>query len=400
MSFYETLLGIFTDEDEHQQFEDNPEGYLNEHGYGDVTAAAVNQEMPRVLEALQGGSQFNSQGGFADFSGSGNVHIGGEGGIPPYEGDAGGLTGAIESLHHYTQVLNITNQSFSDDDVNVFNDNDNIVDNSFNQQVTSFGEFSQDLDFDNDTAIGDGSVADGGEGSTINTGDGAVQNTGTIADSTIATGDVGGSVTGDNYDSVVGDGNQVIDDSTVGAAAFGGGDATNIQGENLNFGDGTIVDDVSGGANVNTGSGDLTDVDGSTLVESSVGSDGDFSSDDTYVSASDGSNIAFGEGSSVDDQDVSVAGNDGVVQVAGDGSTQSAVNDESVNDSFNYDDSDTYTLEYTDNSVDASVTDNSVDASDDDGVDVDDSFNTQDNDGIDVDAQVDVGTDTPDVPIS
>ena len=156
-----------------------------------------------------------------------------------------------------------------------------MSDESINQNIETFGDVNQD--FDNEDVSGEGAVS-AGDWSQVNTGDGATQAGGDIVDSTISSGDVAGSVTGDNYDSTVGDGNVVIDESTVGAAGFGGGDATNLQGENLNLGDGTIVDDTFGDATVNSGDGDLNAIDDSYVSESALG-DGDVYSDDPTVVA-------------------------------------------------------------------------------------------------------------------
>src|SRR4029450_9655214 len=222
MSLLDTLIGIFTDQDQQEAFQENPEGYLNQNGFGNVTSQDIQAEMPRVLESIQGNEGGATQGGAANFAGSGNVVLppppahGGEGA----DYDGGGLSGAIESINHYTNVLNITEQSFEDNDVTTIDDRDTTVHSSVNQNITAFGDVNQD--FDNDVVSGDGAVA-AGDDSQVNTGAGAVQAGDDIEDSTIATGDVGGSVTGDNYDSIVGDDNNVIDDSSVGGGAVGGG---------------------------------------------------------------------------------------------------------------------------------------------------------------------------------
>jgi len=217
-----------------------------------------------------------------------------------------------------------------------------------------------------------------GDGSQVNTGDEAVQAGGDILDSTIATGDVGGSVTGDVYDSIVGDDNQVIDDSIVGAAAFGEGDATNVSAENANLGDGTIVSDTYGDVTLNQGDGDLTQIEDSVLSESVVGG-GSVESNDIAVGADGGSSVAFGDGaeSSAETQTTVVGHNEGTLQVADDG-TQTGLTDNSVNDSFDVEESFNYDLDVTDASVN-------------DSFDVEDSFDTdnsvtttEDNDGIDV----------------
>src|SRR4029450_3390286 len=334
MSLLDTLIGIFTDNSEHEQFTSNPEGYLNQVGLGNVTSQDIEAEMPRVLNALQGNEGGATQGGAASFAGSGNVVLppppaGGGGG---YEG--GGLSGAIESINHYTNVINNTEQYFQDNDTTNIDDRDTTVDQSVNQNITAFGDVNQD--FDNDVVSGDHAAA-AGDGSQVNTGDGAVQAGDDIEDSTIATGDVGGSVFDDATGSVIGDGNQVISDSTVGAAALGEGDATNVEAENANLGDGVIVSDTNGDANLNAGDGDFTQITDSELDESVVGG-GTVQSNDIDISADDGSSVAFGDGaeSSAESQDVDVYDNTGTVQVADD-ATQTGLTDNSINDSYNID---------------------------------------------------------------
>jgi hypothetical protein len=269
MSLLDTLIGIFSDNSEHEQFSSDPEGYLNQVGLGNVTSQDIEAEMPRVLNALQGNEGGATQGGAASFAGSGNVVL-----PPPpaggYEGgyEGGGLSGAIESINHYTNVINNTEQYFQDNDTTNIDDRDTTVDQSVNQNITAFGDVNQD--FDNDVVSGDHAAA-AGDGSQVNTGDGAVQAGDDIEDSTIATGDVGGSVFDDATDSVIGDDNQVISNSDVGAASFGSGDATNVEAENANLGDGVIVDDTNGDVNLNTGEGDFTQISDSSFNESVVG---------------------------------------------------------------------------------------------------------------------------------
>jgi len=374
MSLLDTLIGIFSDDETQEAFQQNPEGFLNQNGFGNVTSQDIEAEMPRVLEALQGNSGGATQGGAANFAGSGNVVL-----PPPPAGggggEEGGLSGAVEAINHYTSVVNVTEQSFEDNDYTSIDDRDTTVDQSVNQNITAFGDVNQD--FDNDVVSGDEAVA-AGDGSQVNTGDEAVQAGGDILDSTIATGDVGGSVTGDVYDSIVGDGNQVIDDSIVGAASFGEGDATNVVAENANLGDGTIVDDTYGDVTLNQGDGDLTQIEGSVLSESVVG-DGSVESNDVAISASEGSSVAFGDGaeSSAETQTTVVGENDGTLQVADD-ATQTGLTDNSINDSFDVEDSFNTDVQYTDESIN-------------DSFDIEDSFDpdnstttTEDNDVVDL----------------
>jgi hypothetical protein len=376
MSLLDTLLGIFSNSETHEEFQANPEGFLAAQGHGDVTAQDIQAEMPQVLQAFQGNSGGATQGGAASFASSGNVTL-----PPPPAASSGGgyaeggLSGAVESINHYTNVLNINSQTFQDNDTTYIDDRDTTVDNSVNQNIQAFGDVNQN--FDNDVVSGDGAVA-AGDYAQVNTGDGAVQAGGDITDSTIATGDVGGSVTGDVTDSIVGDGNQAIQNSDVGAAAFGSGDATNVEAGNAVLGDGTIVD-ANGDVALNQGSGDLTQIQDSTLSESVVG-DGTVQSNDTTVDAGDGNAFAFGDGdATADTQTTDIDGNYGNVQVAGDHSDQAIDNSVDIADSGNVTDSGNVALDYSDHSVD-----NSVDIADSGNIAVDYSDHSVDN-SVDID---------------
>ena len=91
---------------------------------------------------------------------------------------------------------------------------------------------------------------------TVIAGAGGVAVNGNMSDSAVNTGINKGIMAGDDVDlddSIVGDGNTQINDSDVGAFA-GRGNATNIEGENVNTGSGDLFDvDSRGDAQVVTG---------------------------------------------------------------------------------------------------------------------------------------------------
>jgi hypothetical protein len=213
---------------------------------------------------------------------------------PPVEHSGDGASSHQEAVQYLNNY--VTN--------NFIDDRDTITDNSINQQIdTDGGDFDQDIDVDSVVASGDGAVAAGED----------------IEDSTIVTGD----------DNQVGDGNVRGDGNIVGDDNDG-----NLVGD----GDGNVVGDdnnaVTGDGNTTGfGSGDVTDVD----------VDGDLSADD-------GSSIAIGGNSSVDNSDNST--NDSFND-----SSDNSVNDSGntavdveVEDSFN---------DNSDNSVEDSFNDNS-----------------------------------------
>ncbi len=406
MSVVDLLLDLFRSEEQQAAFADDPTSFLNEYAPEGLTAEDVLAAMPAVCASLppEDAAVLRTAYGLTDHA-PGSSSGGGTGGgggsetvvvdpqvgdvPPPPTPDPGDdpLQQVIEQLEHYTVVVNVNQQSFEDNDVTTIDDRDTTVDNSVNQNIEAFGDVNQN--FDNDVVSGDGAVA-AGDDAQVNTGAGAVQAGGDITDSTIATGDVQGSVTGDVSDSVVGDGNQVIDDSTVGAASFGEGDATNVEAENAVLGDGTIVDGGSGDIAFNQGDGDLTQIEDSTLSESVVG-DGTVQSNDVAIDADNGSSVAFGEGSTAtaETTDTDISGNYGTVQVAGDDSAQSVATDNSVDASVDIADSGNTTTDI-DDSFNYEL-DTEVDAS----VDITDSGNTTDSSTTSDDDVVDADIDVP-----
>ena len=110
---------------------------------------------------------------------------------------------------------------------------------------------SKDVDFDQRV-----------DSDTVIAGAGGVAINGDVDESAVNTGVNTGILAGDDVDldhSTVGNGNTQISDSTVGAFS-GRGDATNIQGENVNMGRGDLLDiDTDGGdAQVVNGNGNST----------------------------------------------------------------------------------------------------------------------------------------------
>jgi hypothetical protein len=188
--------------------------------------------------------------------------------------------------------------------------------------ITSKGDVDFDQDVDTDTVIaGAGGIAVNGpvSGSAFNTG----VNTGIMAGDDV-----------DMEDSILGDHNTQLNDSEVGAFS-GHGNATNVQGENVNMGSGDLIDvDSQGDAQVVTGNnnhvtGDLDiDADGAEgPVNVAVGEDirqnalqdnsmtledNDSFRSDTHID--ERSSFSF-EDNSRDDADLTVDGDDNDLDV-------------------------------------------------------------------------------------
>ena len=220
---------------------------------------------------------------------------------------------------------------------------------------------------------------------------GGVAVNGDVDDSAINTGVNTGIMAGDDVDldhSVVGSGNTQLNDSTVGAFS-GRGDATNIQGENLNLGSGDLVDvDTDGGdAQVVNGNGNQTfgDID--------VDADGAAPSNFVFGNGNDANalqdNSTTIEDSLNTDNSVEDSGNttvdDSLNQVTEDNDTSTVQVDDSLNQTA--EDNDTTTI-----GVDVSETDNSF-VSDDDTLTSDASFQEAEVDLLGSDNDVDLDFD-------
>ncbi|MGD9754822.1 MAG: hypothetical protein AB7W59_27850 [Acidimicrobiia bacterium] len=223
---------------------------------------------------------------------------------------------------------------------------------------------SEDVDFDQ--RIDNDQVIATGRGVAVN---------GDVDRSVFNTGVNTGVMAGDDVDldhSVVGDGNTQISDSTVGAFSARG-NATNIQGENVNMGSGDLLDiDTDGGdAQVVNGNGNQTfgDID--------VEADG----------ATGPQNFVFGNGNDAN------ALQDNSVNIDDSFNTDNSVEDSgnvSIDDSFNqsFEDNDTTELSV-DDSFNTVTEDNDVTTFDFEQSFEDNSI-FEDNDTFDLQADLDV----------
>ena len=400
MNVIDFLRELISDEDARAEYAEDPNAYTSERLPDTVTGADVLAALPEVCSTLppeQAGPIMAAygqalHGSSAPAPAALTTSVSSAPPPPPApDPGASDLDTAVEQITHFTNVYETVNQTYHEENTN--------IDNSIRPNITADGDVDLDIDSENTNVTGDdNAVAD--DGGTANSGDGAVVAGDDIEDSQVVTGNVGGSVVGGDVEegAVLGNDNQVLNaEGDVGAAAFGGGDATNVDTDggnavlgddnillddtsgNVGFGSGDVID--AGGGNVNTGSGDLTNIENSDLDEVAIGG-GDVTS--TEISADDGSSVAYGAGASSEatttEVDVEGSSIDGNLQVAGgDNADQTALNDESltVEDSFNTD----YTYE-TEVNVEDSFQDNSDNSTE---VDVEDSFQDNSDNSTDVD---------------
>ncbi|MDT7629962.1 MAG: hypothetical protein QOI50_1892 [Pseudonocardiales bacterium] len=183
-SLLDWLLSLLRDPDARAAFQADPDGYLNECGFHDVSSADVHDALSLISDSDH---SHNNHG----------VHY-----PPPH--DYHGHNDAGHYLNNY-----ITNNYTTIEEHNT------NIDNSVHQDIdTHGGDFDQVIDNDPVVASGDGAVAAGGD----------------IRDSTLTTGN--GNVVGDGNHAVTGDGN---------TTAFGSGDATTADLGRTNVGDGGSV---------------------------------------------------------------------------------------------------------------------------------------------------------------
>jgi hypothetical protein len=267
-SLMDFLRALLTDSELREDFANDPQGTLDEHGLGNLSPEDIHDAL--VL------SEDNQDGDFSRDYNTGHNAINVVTPPPPPHHD---YATAAESHEAAVQYLNnyITN--------NYIDDRDTITDNSVNQQIdTGGGDFDQDIDIDSTVASGDGAVAAGDDikDSTITTGD----------DNQVGDGNVrgDGNVVGDNNEAVTGDHN---------TTSFGEGDATTT----------TIGGNVTVGEGGAFGSGGDVTVDNSDNSQHNVGNDNsDHSINDSFKDQSD--NSVHDSGNSTTDNSVHDSGNE------------------------------------------------------------------------------------------
>jgi hypothetical protein len=213
LSLMEFIRELLFNDDLRQDFSQNPEATLADHGLANLSPDDVHDALVLVED--------NQTADFSrDFNVGNNASFTPP---PPVNHSAGG------DVHH--QAVEYLNSYIT---------NNFVTDNSFNQQVdTGGGDFDQDVDIHNATANGAGAVAVGGDvsDSPITTGDGNTVGDGNVnGNGNIVGDDNDGNLTGNGDGNVVGNDNQAVtgDHNTT---SFGEGSATSIGGD-VSVGDG------------------------------------------------------------------------------------------------------------------------------------------------------------------
>ena len=226
-SLIDLIMSLLRDPAAHAAFTEDPSGWLESCGAGDVTPADIHDALVLVSD--------NQHGDFSRDYNLGGNHVS----VPPPPANHPGESdheAAVRYLNTY-----VTN--------NYQENHTTVLDQSVNQEIdTHGGSFHQNLDNHSVNATGDGAVAAGGDidGSTVVTG----------SHNTVGDGNVSG--TGN----VVGDGNHAVTGSDN-TTSFGSGAANSTHAGSVNVG--------SGGA-FNSGSG-TTALDNSDHSLHNVGND-------------------------------------------------------------------------------------------------------------------------------
>ena len=179
-SLLDWLLSLLRDPDARAAFQADPQGYLNECGFDNVSSSDVHE----ALSVISDNDAYSNH----------HVHY-----PPPND------------YHHDSNPAHYLN-NYITNNYTTIEEHNTYVDDSVHQNVdTHGGDFNQVIDNDPVIASGDGAVAAGGD----------------IRDSTLTTGNH--NVVGHDNQAVTGDGN---------TTAFGSGDATTADLGHTNIGDG------------------------------------------------------------------------------------------------------------------------------------------------------------------
>lgn len=194
IDLFELLIG---NDDARAEFEADPSGFLDEHGFGDLSCDDLTAVLPFVHESI---SNQVSQGADVTFPHQSVRH--------DDEDEHDAVARTIKEVVHFTEINNITN---------IVNDNDLAVNNNV------FAEGNVDIDNDFNVANGDGAVVVDGN------------NSGNIASGERSVAGDNNDVVGDDSDNAFNQGSIVNGDQTAtdgGVIANAGRDATGSSQDN------------------------------------------------------------------------------------------------------------------------------------------------------------------------
>ncbi|MBV9312195.1 MAG: IniB N-terminal domain-containing protein [Pseudonocardia sp.] len=190
-SLLDWLRHLLNDPAEQAAFQANPQGYLEDHGFGDASPADVHEALCLLADD-------NDHDGWRSYD---------------HDSDHDGHFAPPDDYSHHESAAHYLN-NYVNNNYTVVNDDGTYIDDSVHERVdTHGGDFNQNIDNDPVVASGHG-VAAGHD----------------IRDSNIATG---------NHD-VVGHDNNVVD-GDHNTTAFGSGNATNTDLSDSHFGSGSAV---------------------------------------------------------------------------------------------------------------------------------------------------------------
>lgn len=193
------LLDLLNDDAAKEDFLRDPDGYLREHGYGDVSSGDIYDSLCLIHDGDYSGYDDDDRGGRDRDDDDDDDHP-----APHHHDDDDSAASYLK-----TYITNITN----------VDDRDTNIDNSIHQDIdTDGGDFDQTIDNDTVVASGDGATAVGGDNN--------------------------GNISSAGHDNTT---------------AFGDGDASNANFDGADFGSGSSVNVGDGSASGH--SEDNTDVD-------------------------------------------------------------------------------------------------------------------------------------------
>lgn len=160
------LMSLFGSREAAEEFLDNPERVLEDHGLGGVCSADVDAAIPVILDFAPitlNASSFDrdyNTGGNTSWTGGGSGGTGGHN--PGGGGHGGGRPGGDDHAHAVQQLHHVVNHySYTSTTTTEVDDRDTIVDQSVNQNIWADGDVRQWFDNDSVVASGDRAVAAG-----------------------------------------------------------------------------------------------------------------------------------------------------------------------------------------------------------------------------------------------
>src|SRR5688572_13705538 len=148
MSVFDFLFNMFDDDEELTEVADDSEGFTAEELPEGLTSAEFTEGVLSVCGELPPEQADVVRAAYGIEGPDGSPPPPRPAQLPPPPVQEPGESDGdyvVRQVNYFHEVVNVTHQTYEDNDTTVINDQDTNIDNSVNQDITAFGDVNQDF---------------------------------------------------------------------------------------------------------------------------------------------------------------------------------------------------------------------------------------------------------------